>query len=181
MKNNCSETRLRYIVWKSIAWTVSLTAVCGMAIHLSAVKADDTPQETDTPAVTAMMELMEIPNEDAMIETALFNRSVDMGTFTATAYCKCRKCCGKWADVPGTYTGAEPTEGITIAVDPKVIPLDSQVFVLRNGDWHCYTAQDTGGAIKGQKIDIYFETHEDALAFGRQEVRVRCTAEEMEK
>lgn len=116
-------------------------------------------------------------DENFEIEWALFQNSTQLGEFEATAYCNCEKCCGEWSKYHSTYTGAVPQEGVTIAVDPDVIPLNSQVFVqLPNEVWHCYTAQDIGGAIKGNKIDIYFESHEDALAFGRQKVFVSYTA-----
>lgn len=119
-------------------------------------------------------------DENFEIEFALFQKSTDWAEFEATAYCGCEVCCGKWSKYHRTYTGAVPQEGITIAVDPDVIPLGSQVFVqLPNDDidvWHCYTAQDIGGAIKGNRIDIYFEDHEDALKFGRQTVLLCYTA-----
>lgn len=111
--------------------------------------------------------------ENEQIEDALFARSIDCGEFEATAYCNCEKCCGEWAKYHSTYTGAEPVEGVTIAVDPDVIPLNSQVFVtFDDGTSNCYTAQDIGGAIKGNRMDIYFESHDDALRFGRQTVNV---------
>ena len=67
-------------------------------------------------------------------------------------------------DGDSTYTATmtNPTPGRTIAVDPKVIPLGSEVII----DGHTYIAEDTGGAIKGNRIDIVFETHQEALEFG---------------
>ena len=63
-----------------------------------------------------------------------------------------------------TATGTVPTVGRTVAVDPSVIPYGSQVII--NG--HTYIAEDCGGAIKGNRIDILFETHKEALEFGVQ-------------
>lgn len=86
-----------------------------------------------------------------------------IGTFEATAYCPCTKCCG--ANAKGiTASGTKVQANRTIAVDPKIIPLGSKVHIEGFGD---YIAEDTGGAIKGYKIDIYFQTHQDALNFGR--------------
>lgn len=90
-----------------------------------------------------------------------------LGTFTSTAYCNCSICCGKWAGGP-TKSGAMPTSGRTIAVDPKVIPLGSKVMI--NGN--IYIAEDTGSAIKGKKIDIYFGSHSSALNYGRRTIEV---------
>ena len=57
-----------------------------------------------------------------------------------------------------------------IATDPKVIPLYSIVEIKGLG---AYISLDTGGAIKGNKIDILFDTKEEALEFGRQILEVR--------
>ena len=71
-----------------------------------------------------------------------------------------------------TATGTIPEVGRTIAVDPKVIPYGSKVIV--NG--HTYIAEDTGGAIKGNRLDIYMGSGNDAYMkakqFGRQNVEV---------
>jgi 3D (Asp-Asp-Asp) domain-containing protein len=95
------------------------------------------------------------------------NNWVYLGTFSSTAYCPCSKCCGKWAGGP-TASGKMPKSGRTIAVDPSVIPLGTQVKV--NGN--IYVAEDTGSAIKGKKIDIYFDSHSDALNWGRRSVEI---------
>lgn len=94
-------------------------------------------------------------------------KSNHLGTFTTTAYCKCTACCGIWSDSP-TKSGTTPQEGRTIAVDPNVIPLGTKVSI--NGK--VYTAEDTGSAIKGNKIDIYFASHQDAQNYGRQQHKV---------
>lgn len=91
--------------------------------------------------------------------------------FTITAYCGCEKCCGKTDRI--TATGTYAAEGVTIAVDPTVISYGSEVDIEGIGT---FVAEDCGGAIKGNKIDIYFERHEDALKFGIWEdwrVRIR--------
>lgn len=84
-----------------------------------------------------------------------------LGEFRVTAYCPCSDCCGEWADGI-TYTGTIATEKHTIAVDPSVIPLGSIVEI--NGVE--YVAEDIGGAIKGNRADIFFNSHEDALKWG---------------
>lgn len=95
--------------------------------------------------------------------------------FTATAYCKCRECNGRWGtDKPDgqaeSATGAKLSEGVSIAADFSVLPPFTQVEISSMG---IYTVHDCGGAIKGNRIDIYFENHEDAQAFGVQTVWVR--------
>lgn len=85
-----------------------------------------------------------------------------LGTFKVTAYCHCEKCCGKSNGI--TATGSKVCANRTIAVDPKIIPLGSQIMI----DGQIYIAEDVGGAIKGNRIDMYFPTHQEALDFGVQ-------------
>lgn len=96
-------------------------------------------------------------------------KPVSLGEFKLTAYCSCSICCGIWDyDRPNGIVygaiGEELKEGYSIAVDPDVIPYRSEVII----DGSTYKAQDCGGAIKGNRIDVYFEDHNDALEFGVQ-------------
>ena len=88
---------------------------------------------------------------------------IELGEFKITAYCPCSACCGDWADGL-TYTETVATESRTIAVDPEVIPLGSVVEI--NGAE--YIAEDIGGAIKDNRIDVFFNSHSDALEWGVQ-------------
>lgn len=67
-----------------------------------------------------------------------------------------------------TATGIKATYGV-VAVDPKVIPLGSRVYIPGYG---FAVAADTGGAIKGQKIDLCMENYDEAIGFGRRSVEV---------
>jgi len=96
-----------------------------------------------------------------------------LGIFTITAYCDCVKCNGKWTGYKlNTHTQAGfpyPVVGYTVSVDPKVIPLGSVVELEGLGPRF---AQDTGGAIKGNKIDLFMSSHEEALVFGVKKLEV---------
>ncbi|UHR01958.1 G5 domain-containing protein [Peptoniphilus sp. GNH] len=62
-----------------------------------------------------------------------------------------------------------------VAVDPKVIPLGSKLYIETTDGWPSYgyaVAEDTGGAIKGKKIDLFFNSKSTALKFGRRLVKV---------
>ncbi len=83
-----------------------------------------------------------------------------LGTFRITHYCSCYYCCGGWGNA--TASGAIPTVGRTIAVDTSIIPFGTRVVI--NGN--VYVAEDTGGAIKGNKIDIFVSDHATALRLG---------------
>lgn len=84
-----------------------------------------------------------------------------LGVFKITHYCPCSLCCGEYSNGI-TASGTTAQAGRTIAVDPSLIPLGSSVII--NG--HTYVAEDTGGAIKGNRIDIFVSSHSEALASG---------------
>ena len=83
-----------------------------------------------------------------------------LGNYKLTYYCSCELCCDVETGI--TATGTPVVEGQTIAVDPSVIPYGTQVII--NG--HVFTAEDCGGAIKGNRIDIYVNDHDRANALG---------------
>ena len=68
-----------------------------------------------------------------------------------------------------TATGSKPKEGRTIAVDPKVIPYGSTVYIEGYG---YFIAEDTGGAIKGNRIDIFINDYNKARQLGRKTANV---------
>lgn len=89
-----------------------------------------------------------------------------LGRFKLTAYCACSKCCGKSDGI--TASGTKAKQGRTIAVDPKLIPYGTKVVI--NG--RTYVAEDCGGSIKQNRIDVFFNSHKDALNFGVQYAEV---------
>ncbi len=72
-----------------------------------------------------------------------------------------------------TATGIPARRGI-VAVDPRVIPLGTRVYVMGYGP---ALAADTGGAIRGAKIDLCYEDYNEAIRFGRRTVEVYILAE----
>ncbi|MBH0229486.1 LysM peptidoglycan-binding and 3D domain-containing protein [Halobacillus yeomjeoni] len=96
------------------------------------------------------------------------NNVVKEFTAEATAYTAyCTGCSGVTAT--GVDLRANPNQKV-IAVDPNVIPLGSKVYVEGYGT---AIAADTGGAIKGNRIDVFIPERSDALAFGRKSVKVQ--------
>ena len=91
-------------------------------------------------------------------------RYTDCIEMTATAYCTGTT----------TATGMKVRYGV-VAVDPRVIPLGSRLYIeAANGTWIYGTAvaADTGGAIKGNIIDLYVESYSEAINFGRRKAKV---------
>ena len=85
----------------------------------------------------------------------------DVLTVTATAY----SCEGRTGY---TYSGTVARVG-AIAVDPNYIPLGTKMYIVSNDGQYVYgycTAEDTGGSIKGYKIDLYFDTFDECWEFG---------------
>lgn len=91
--------------------------------------------------------------------------------FTVTHYCGCSKCCGSYS--AGSESEALGAAGkrlealVSVAVDPSVIPLGT---VMHDAEGHLYRAEDTGGGIKGNRIDLFVGDHQEALNMGVREV-----------
>ncbi len=94
-------------------------------------------------------------------------RYVDVKEMEATAYYPGPESTGAWADGI-TATGLRAGHGI-VAVDPRVIPLGTKVFIPGYGP---AVAADVGGAIKGHRIDLCFDTYREAVHFGRRKLQV---------
>ena len=118
-------------------------------------------------------EELEEVNEDLQEEITRLNKQVEqlekeleeqpqwtsLGVFKITAYgIDCLGCTGI------TKSGTVPQTGRTIAVDPTVIPLGSKVLI----DGQVYIAEDTGGAIQGKVIDLFYNTEQESAEFGVQ-------------
>ena len=85
----------------------------------------------------------------------------------ATGYCSCAKCNYPYGGQP-SYLGYALKKGI-VAVDPRVIPMGSRLYIEGYGS---AIAADQGNAIKGNRIDLCFSTHQQALNWGIKTVRV---------
>lgn len=96
---------------------------------------------------------------------------VFLGEYTLTAYCPCTRCCGKADGI--TATGTLAAEGRTIAVDPRVIPYGTHVLLIfPDGTQREYVAEDCGGGVNGNHIDVFFSDHQAARVFGVQSAMV---------
>lgn len=86
------------------------------------------------------------------------------GEYTIVAYCaeQYPHICG---GNPTTASGEPVTPGVTVAADPDVMPLGTRIYIDGIGE---RVVQDTGGAIRGRKIDLAVESHQEAVAWGVQ-------------
>ncbi len=85
----------------------------------------------------------------------------------ATGYCPCNRCNYPYGGQP-SCSGLPLEHGI-VAIDPSVIPMGSALSIPGYGDG---IAADTGNAIKGNRIDLCFATHNEALAWGVQTIPI---------
>ena len=81
-----------------------------------------------------------------------------IGKFKITFYCPCRQCSDGWGHQ--TSSGAYATEGRTVAVDKRVIPHGTKLYIEGYGE---FVAEDTGGGVKGHHIDVFLEDHKRCL------------------
>lgn len=84
---------------------------------------------------------------------------IDGETYKITAYCSCSKCCGK--STGRTASGTQATAGRTVAA-PAKFAFGTKLNIGGN----IYTVEDRGGAIQGNRIDIYVSSHSAALQWG---------------
>jgi 3D (Asp-Asp-Asp) domain-containing protein len=88
-------------------------------------------------------------------------------TFIVTAYCPCRKCCGPRAC--GITASGKPVTangGFFLAAD-RAVPFGTMIRVPGYAGGRAVPVLDRGGAIRGNRLDLFFPTHKAALAFGR--------------
>ena len=105
-----------------------------------------------------------IPGTDQTYSTLLY--------CSATAY-TCQDKHG--VTTPGTTFSGTPARVGAIAVDPNVIPLGSKLYIVSADGEYLYgycVAEDTGGAIKGNTVDLYYNTYDECIQFGRRDVLV---------
>lgn len=150
---------------------LALVAICALLCvridhvcrEVEAVRAEQEAQGAHLDAIDCWLVDIEQRTEEIEVQPKLES----LGEFVLTSYCESACCCGQYAN-GYTATGTKAVPGRTIAVDPRVIPYGTKVII--NG--HEYVAEDCGGAIKGNRIDILAESHAAALDFGRQTAEV---------
>ena len=174
-----SQRRLMYITYLLfllllLAWLLSYMAMTveaeQPAIYKATLARDDGRLPGDDTPATERCYLTEgeLANENELIEQALLARSHKLEDVTITFYC-CEErphICGTGTGI--TASGRRVTPYVSCAVDPNVIPLGSTVMLEHNGEMVYLRADDTGGAVNGNHIDIAVPTHDFALSLGIQ-------------
>lgn len=92
-------------------------------------------------------------------EVAPAPMETSLGRFTITGYCGCEQCSGGHSF---TYSGTVPTPNHTISADLNYFPLGTKLKI----DGTVYTVEDKGSFVNGNILDIYYGSHQEALAKG---------------
>lgn len=192
MKNNRNHKKmnekkriaLQYIIMTFVLSVIFIVCAFGImsllkGTQVKAIEKEDNIQvnnfehieptvEPATKTIDAQPVFMSMPIENEEPEY------INLGEYRLTAYCSCEQCCGEYGqnrpkdkngnDIVYTASGKVAQAGYTVAADPSVLPYGTIIYI--NGQK--FEVQDCGGAIKGNRIDIYFDNHEDAREFGVQ-------------
>ena len=125
-------------------------------------------KDKPVPVVTSRSSTV-VPTSSGAGSSSLASRAQGMNqrviTFNTSAYCAA-SCGGNTK----TATGATARSYYTVATDPRYYPMGTIFYIpyfanCPNGGW--FVAQDTGGAIKGNKLDVYMDSYSQCTTFGR--------------
>jgi 3D (Asp-Asp-Asp) domain-containing protein len=117
--------------------------------------------------------------ENQKIEEALLARATRLDNVIVTHYCSELRphICGTGDGI--TASGRQVTPYVSVAVDPTVIPMGSDVLVdYGDGEIHYYRADDTGAWVNGKHLDLAVESHDEALQLGIKTATVYWVAED---
>jgi 3D (Asp-Asp-Asp) domain-containing protein len=138
--------RLREAGARAAAWALFIAAA--LTWRTGALPEDPLPEIAD-PRASAIFQPLAPPDPGVQIHRV-------------TAYCACPLCCGRWSDGV-TASGRYAEEGRTAAADTSIWDIGTCLEVPGIGRRE---VEDTGSAMIGRRLDIYFESHEEALLFG---------------
>lgn len=113
---------------------------------------------------------------DALSMRAPATPLVRIVQMNVSAYCPCEKCCGEWSDgITASGLAVTANGGFFVAAD-KRYGFGTRMSIPGYNDGKPVPVLDRGGAIKGDKLDVYFPTHQETLNWGRQTVAVTIGA-----
>lgn len=98
----------------------------------------------------------------------IFLRHIGHEECIATAYLPVDSSEGRHSGI--SAIGTVTKSYVTVAVDPKVVPINSWIWIEGLGWWK---AEDTGNAIRGKKIDLCVSTREEAMEFGVRKMKIK--------
>jgi len=149
-----------------------LTRVAPAALLLTPLKSPPAKSDSSTSDKHLQIELLHDVSDRAVEESELVVESLERTiSMEVTAYCACTKCCGPNA-AGITASGRDTTYNNSqfVAADPS-LPFGTRLMVPGYSE-EAVEVIDRGSAIRGDKIDVFFSSHEAALEWGRRQVNV---------
>jgi 3D (Asp-Asp-Asp) domain-containing protein len=177
--------RLLEVPEMSKALNALLTFVIAVVLLLQAVTTHDLVNrvnDLEDRLSTTQDQLLTLSKDQKRLSEAVLTwlESWQLDMFESSAYSPLddRNGLSSWGDGEYMAAGVKTRDHLdtAIAVDPDVVPLGSRVFIIGFG-WR--KALDTGGAIRGNKIDICMRSYEQAINYGRQKVLVMWPRKEV--
>lgn len=141
-----------------------LLAICVIVVFVCELIADIKSKSQEKEVIEVQMEQ---PIVDSLPKDEIVQEEKKTEIYLLTAYCPCLECSEGYGNM--TATGKRAVEGRTIAVDPKIIPYGTELYIDGVG---YRIAEDCGGLVKGKHIDVYFDCHSKVDAFGKRYAEV---------
>ena len=117
--------------------------------------------------------LREAVTASAMIPSTAITHKLRTIRMEVTAYCPCTKCCGENAQgITASGRDVSYNNSRFVAADTTVLPFHTKLVIPGYHSGATVEVIDRGGAIKGNKLDVFYPTHEEALQWGRQFINV---------
>lgn len=160
--------KYKFVYWLTlVAWAIVVAWLLIVPVRSTNTEADaPTHEEIELDAALSDSDVNAEAQEPVTFEDWFRANAKVIDGCTITHYCveKYEHICGEGHGM--TYTGVPVTAGWTCAVDPSVIPYGCEVMVDFGDYVEFYKAQDCGGAIKGNHIDLAVDSHDLALELG---------------
>lgn len=160
--------KYKFVYWLTlVAWALMVAWLLVVPVRSTNTEVDvPTHEEIELDAALSDSDVNAEAQEPVTFEDCFRANAEVIDGCTITHYCveKYEHICGEGHGM--TYTGVPVTAGWTCAVDASVIPYGSEVMVDYGDHVEFYKAQDKGGAIKGNHIDLAVETHDLAEQLG---------------
>ncbi|MHC4172692.1 MAG: 3D domain-containing protein [Planctomycetota bacterium] len=147
------------------------------ALSESGIKPESKPRQpsstTDNPANNSEPD----PKRDiGRLGTPVQSSEWQIVQMRVTAYCPCPKCCGEYSDGV-TACGHEIQPGDVFVAADKRYPFRTEMIIPRYNDGQPVKVLDRGGAIRGNRLDVFFASHQEALEWGVRNLDVKVHRE----
>ena len=113
-----------------------------------------------------------VVDQDKLVPVVVVTPTLKTIEMEVTAYCPCTKCCGPKAQgITASGKNVHYNDGKFVAADRK-FAFGTKLIIPGYAAGKTVEVTDRGGAIKGNKLDVYFHSHAEALKWGRQKLTV---------